>query len=417
LTLHKSLQIIEYTHATMILALLVPVIYAVAELKDPAGTAALYGKCALVAVVVVAADQAMKHVKSLWLYLIVCVVLAACVWCITGVLPCMVQQKKYLSVEEICYCVGMLLETVFVEGLCFGDRLKEAKRKKDEDPFAAREANFLRQPSLSLVAYFVIIYISGVFLCSKALCDMAFISAIVYFFLALTYAYLKSTGKYLSLNKRTKGIPKKRLYGIHGVMLLVFGILTLIAVLPSILLAGQRKYYDIRTLFDGAGLAPFEFMYDSGGQDAAQGGMDMMELLNDGQPPREPSKVVMAFFWFLAAVCGIGLVYGVIQFIRQVFKDFRSSLDENGDKIEALKEEVLPYKEDAMYMGMRHGNGSEAERIRRKYRKIIRRHRKDMPAPYEAPAEIEELAGLREDVEMQALHKMYERVRYGKGGL
>lgn len=64
-------------------------------------------------------------------------------------------------------------------------------------------------------------------------------------------------------------------------------------------------------------------------------------------------------------------------------------------------------------MGLR-GIESEAQRIRRKYRKIIRKHRKDRPAPYESPIEIEVLAGLGEDEQMQKLHVQYEIVRYGK---
>lgn len=61
-----------------------------------------------------------------------------------------------------------------------------------------------------------------------------------------------------------------------------------------------------------------------------------------------------------------------------------------------------------------HGVENEAQRIRRKYRKTIRKHRKDRPAPYESPAEIEALAGLEQDEQMQKLHVQYETVRYGK---
>ncbi len=68
-------------------------------------------------------------------------------------------------------------------------------------------------------------------------------------------------------------------------------------------------------------------------------------------------------------------------------------------------------KKDVMILT---GAGSAAERIKRRYRKTIRKHRKDRPAPYESPTEIEAGAGLKDDEQMRQLHKAYEEVRYGK---
>lgn len=81
--------------------------------------------------------------------------------------------------------------------------------------------------------------------------------------------------------------------------------------------------------------------------------------------------------------------------------------------IEEIKDE-LAYKEEALYKKGHRRMESEVERIRRRYRKMIRKHRKDRPAPYESPAEIEACAGLSDDEEMQRLHVEYEAVRYGK---
>lgn len=64
----------------------------------------------------------------------------------------------------------------------------------------------------------------------------------------------------------------------------------------------------------------------------------MMELITDGEPAPEPSKLMNGIFWIIGSVCILGLVYGILQFIRQIFRDFRDSHDENGDRIEALEE-------------------------------------------------------------------------------
>jgi hypothetical protein len=53
-------------------------------------------------------------------------------------------------------------------------------------------------------------------------------------------------------------------------------------------------------------------------------------------------------------------------------------------------------------------------RIRRRYKKTIKKHRKDLPALYESPNEIEEKAGLINNDEMKDLHSQYENARYGR---
>ncbi len=95
-----------------------------------------------------------------------------------------------------------------------------------------------------------------------------------------------------------------------------------------------------------------------------------------------------------------------------MFQDFRNSRDENGDIIEEIKDKEKSDREEMLERGRRHTD-SAAEKIKRRYRKMIRKHRKDRPAPFESPAEIEERAGLRDDEEMQVLHRAYEGVRYG----
>ena len=85
-------------------------------------------------------------------------------------------------------------------------------------------------------------------------------------------------------------------------------------------------------------------------------------------------------------------------------------LDDNGDKIEDLGENA---GERRAPRALRETD-IETVRIRRLYKRTIRKHRRDRPAPYETPAEMEEKAGLANDTAMRTLHADYERVRYGK---
>lgn len=402
---NRILRVAGYVHATLFFALMIPLLYTVADLEDPAGAGVLYLKCLLVAIPVIVTERAAKCVKNLVVYLLICVGQMAGIWFAAGL-------SNASGAYVVCYCIGMTAETFAISLKRLRGRLKESAHRKASEPFAPKEEEFLDTPLLPLVWYFVVIYLFGIFLNAKPLCDMAFYSAAVYLFLALFCTYFRATDAYLEMNKRTKGIPKRRLYGVSFSMLMLFCAFLLVSILPSALLADQRSYTDIRHWFDDVDFVSYEYESSSGFEGVASGGMGMLELITDGEPAPEPSKLMNGIFWIIGSVCILGLVYSILQFIRQLFRDFRDSHDENGDRIEALEEQD---KAGTVIVTVRARSAeSDAEKIRRRYRKTIRRHRKEMPAPHEAPAEIEEQAGLRDDEQMQQLHRDYEKVRYGK---
>lgn len=395
----RSLKIIGYAHATLFFALLIPLVYTVTDLSDPAGDGILYCKCLLILIPVIITDWAAKRVKYLAVYIGICAALLAAVW---GIAALFHASGAYM----VCYCTGMSAEIFFIVIKRLQARLKESSRRKDEDPLAAKMEEFLDTPMLPLLWYFVVIYGVGTCLSGKALCDMAFGSAIVYLFLALIATYFRGTKGYLETNKRIKGIPTRRLYGVSFAMLLLFLALLLIGILPSVFLASHRQYPDIRGWLNDQEPGPMEMEFSSAGD------MEMLEMLRDGVPVSEPSVFWNTLFQVLGGVCVLVFIYGIIRAIRRVFRDFRNSRDENGDIIEEIKDKENSDREEMLERRRRHTD-SAAEKIKRRYRKMIRKHRKDRPAPYESPAEIEEGAGLKDDEEMRELHKVYEGVRYG----
>lgn len=410
--LARCLKGMQYLHAALFFGVLIPLFYALAEWNDPAGTGVLYLKCLLITIPIVVTERAAKHIRSVVVYFLCCAGLFAGMAVLVGAIDCFWGSGRQFEWYEACYCAGMLAETLFLIIKRFADRVRAAKWEREE-PLAAKKISFLDAPTGSLVWYFVVFYLFGICLNAELLCDIAFVSAIVYTFIAVFYEYFCATGNYLEMNKRTRGILKRRLYGVSFSMLLVFAALLLVGMLPAILLSGQRQYTDIREWLDDVVLVPYQYENDIGFEPPAFGGPDWMELLNDGEPAPEPSKFVNALFWGIGAVCVGAFMYGVFLVIRQVLRDFRNSHDENGDLVEALEDDVLRQRESML---KRRGRGaqSEAERIRRRYRRTIRKHRKDRPAPYESPTEIEAYAGLKDDEQMQVLHQQYEEVRYGK---
>jgi hypothetical protein len=356
----------------------------------------------LILIPVVVTDIAERLSKNLVIYMLICILAIAFVFAVAYV------PFRPLSVYDLCYLVILVGETVLLTITRLVDRLK-----KVDDFLSAKEPSIFDRPKLNYAWYFVTMYIVGILFNSKMLCDISFGVTIIYLLTAFIYEYLASTKDYLYLNNRTKGIPRKRLYGISTAMVLIFLLICLIGGLPSMFMSNYRSYTDVRHWFDDVPIVVDE--YESGGNFESSADIDsqLSILLEQDGEPAKPSKLLNAIFWILGAVCVIVFIYGLVQVIKQIFKDFRNTLDENGDIIEEIKDDESQYTEDELYIKRKHID-SEAMRIRRKYKKVIKKHRKELPAPYESPDEIEEKAGLLGSEDMKQLHGEYENARYNK---
>ncbi len=402
-------KIVEWFHVTLIFALFIPLAFAMGSLTQQGGAVVLYAKCLVIAVPVVVTSLASKHVKTLAGYIGICTLMLA------ALAPFAFIPREWKTGDTV-YAAGIIMETLFIVGKQFHDRLIRIRAERDNDPFAVRAKSFFESPSLSFVWYFAVMYVLGLGFNSKSMCDLAFFSAAVYFFVVLAYRFLKTTGEYIDMNKRTKGIPKKRVYVIGGAMIFAYAALILIAIVPSVFLAGFRQYTDIREWFSETEAVPYEmyseFKFKGNGMGA---GNAMLELMEETEPNPELSKMWNGLFWLIGTIVGVLVLYAVVMAVRQVFADFRRETDDNGDKVEELEDEPV-YKEEILSLVRKHTDGSEAARIRRQYKRTIRKHRKELPAPSETPTELEKNAGLLGDEEMKALHGRYEEVRYSRMG-
>ncbi|MCD8038481.1 MAG: hypothetical protein LUE96_05280 [Lachnospiraceae bacterium] len=393
----------EYLHATLIAMLVIPLLYALAELEDAGGALMLYIKCFIIIIPVAVTELAVRKIRRLGLYLLAGAAATAALYGI---------MELFFGESGACYTCVMPAESVLIVLIRLRERMRLAAQEKENDIYAAPEISMINKPSFAFMWYFAVMYLLGIAFNSAALCDIAFFNAGVYFFVALAHGFLASTKQYFDLNSRTKNIPGKRLYAVGAAMTGAFAGLVLIAMLPSVFLAGQRRYTDIRTWFDEVEPAPYAAAYDVQ-TDGEAVGTNWLEVMNDGEPVSEPSKF-WEYFWraLVAAIAGAG-AYAGFYVLRQFFRDFRSSFDENGDRVEEI-DGGPEDKTEGLGQKRRRREGSEAARVRRLYKKTIRRHRKEAPAPYESPAELEENAGLSGDAAMEALHVQYENVRYGK---
>lgn len=398
----------EWIHAALILAIIMPLLYSFsAEQPDIIGQH-LYFKCLVIILPIVATDVAVGKCKSLFSYLIsgvlILAVTVAAAWTAAGRL----HQSPILW----AYLVVLIGETVFLVITRIVERIR---RKRDKDASMGEDSSWrpsfdsMRSPSFAVVIFFVVVYALALNLNNPAVCNAALFSGILYTVITFMHQYVSATETYLSLNKRTCNIPSKRIYGIGNGMLAIFFLLLVIVFLPALFTISNRHYRDLRK---SVALTEFDFPEPETQYDQASSEEDLMQALIEqyGEPKPTP-KWVNALFYVLEAVIFLFLIAALMKTIIDTFRTFREAADENGDIVEELKDTDQAVKAKRARVSRR--KLSERERIRREYRKYIRRYRKERPAQYESPAEIEKNAGIAESEECKALHNHYELARYG----
>ena len=399
----------EWIHASLIIAIIMPLVYSLgAEQPDIIGRT-LYFKCLIIVLPVVATDFAVNKCKGLLSYLITCILIfastAALGWSIAGSL----HQSQMLG----GYMVILMVETMFVITNRMAERMHR-RRAKDitavPDPTWRPSFDSLREPSFAVLIYFLAVYALAVNLNNSAVCNAALFSAVLYTVITVLYQYICETENYLFLNKRTCNIPSRRIYGIGNGMLAIFMLLFIIVLLPALFTISNRHYRDLRK---STALIEFDFEEIAREYDIEHAAEDPMQALIEqyGEPKPTPEWLITLSYIMEVAVLLI-LVAALVKVIYNTFRAFREAADENGDIVEELEETDEAVKIKKPRVSRR--RLSERERIRKEYRKFIRRYRKDRPAHYETPTEIEMNAGIAENEECQEIHRHYELARYGQ---
>lgn len=404
-----SLILIRWLHAVLILSLIAPLAFAIGGLSDMANAAGVYPLSLLIAIPVVVSDVAAKRCRGLGGYLLINI--------LVQVLTVMTGWffAPYLSNENMLYLyVGILAaESILIVVDRFRYRL-ETKERQDEqnlDPTKQVHELIWNEPTFAKMVFFAVIYLLGLGFTSPWLCNIVFFSAILYFFAVLWYQFVSGTEKYLHLNRRTANLPTKRLYGIRGGVFALLLLSMLLATLLSVAFMSQRRYTDITKWFQD--IEYEEESWEIPQKDIMPGQVEnnaMQELL-DSAPEGKMPEWVKLLFKLAAVLILCVVVFMIIYSIRNIFQNFRKAKDENGDIIE----ELLPDKEKPETIAIKKPTqDNENMDIRKRYRKWIRKCRKEIPGAYETPHELEENAGLSQNPEMQELHILYEKVRYGK---
>ena len=356
-----------WIHAMLIMAVIFPLLCAIGlEWHDIAGQH-LYMKSLLIIVPIVITDYAVEKCRSLLTYLVI----SFLTFVSTGALGMTVALSIHPMGLSTGYTVILSIETVFV----IIDRLLGRLRKKEEkeasmeaDPYWRPTHDNLREPALPVLFYFLVIYIVAQNVDNPEVCNEALLSAALYTPVFFAYQYVIETENYLLLNKRTCNLPSKRIYGIGSGILTAFLLLFVMIVALSASTISRRDYSDIRKWISERKVDYSDLEME---REEEYSGEDPMTELQAfyGEPKPMPAWIMFMSYLIMAGAF-LFAVFLMIKAIRMQFRIFRETRDENGDIVEELRDTEPVQKKPRVE---RSRILSERERIRKQYRKMIRR--------------------------------------------
>lgn len=399
-----------FIHATLILAIILPVVYAIGRESDQRQIVHMFLFGMLFLIPVVITWYADTKVHSLMQYLI---------WCVgAGMigLLCMAGVQKMMGIQGSQEKANLGIQAFLMVLLGLDRMLGWWNEKQKEKAFRRDGSNarwtplyhYLMKPGFLGLLYFLAVYVIGKSFCSTSLCNEALFASILYFFAALFYRYMDQTEKYLMIHKGVCNLPYRRIVYIGAGMTVLMALVALICMIPSIVTIRDREYSDYN---QWVAERKVEMNQDEVLAPADGGGASHTEI--EQKPPKDMPLWNRALFGAIAVAVFVCLALFVWKHIRISFSVMQRKFDENGDVIEDLKKKEQENTDHKRKKKSRR-EMTPKELIRYDYKKTVRKYRKDVPGSYETPGEIESIAGIDTLSNGKEIHETYEQARYGK---
>lgn len=401
-------QILESIHIAVWLPIIFPSLYVIYEGHSNELMFPLYfaGWCILPCCAVT--RIAARRLRSLWSYLVCCLLFSALpLW--LGYVLC----KSLFRVSLLAaFLFGILLQCLWItiDSGRIRMREKDRQRAQRENDSSWRETFVVTEhPQPGVLLVFTASYLAGLFGHSPQLCDLALFFGIVFLILLILHRQMMATDHYLQAVSSVSNVPGRKIRRLRTGIVLFMLLSVLGCSLPSLLTRGLRTYpvftsREIRQPESSGEKGMYEPVALLPGDELRK----WAEMNSRQLKLPEWTKYLGPFFLSLA---GILAVYAIVRIIIAFFLEFRGTPEENGDKAEALDpDDTRKLKESSRLFPLR--PLSERERIRRNYRRTIRRFRSCLPSASESPEEIERAASFPEGFDRHALHESYEQARY-----
>lgn len=296
-------------------------------------------------------------------------------------------------------------------------RVIQGKMKNQDLPGEAKEVELWEIPTILDVpkavhwVVYVVLYWGIILTKEHELLKWMFGLLLVEIFITYVYGSLSQMKNYVVDNCHIAHLPVKTMQRMQRAVLGITLVLLIVFVLPSV-------FYGKEPL---TAITELKFHWEFSLEEES---MEMMPEMADpsvameemfGIEYKEPNPILEKILDILAYALGtIGIfiiLWGVWQVCRNMMNSFEKG--QEADEIISLEEgDTLVMKlQRARKMSNRN---SARQKIRKTYKKVIRRSLKGNPAGWETPEELEEKAGFQEQETAKQIHEIYEKARYSQ---
>lgn len=402
---------LEWLHIFLIFSVIAPVIYMGDSRRDPQQLYQVYFAGYLLLLPIIGIMSASKRCKKFWQYFLTVVGIYIAISYGAERLGALcldeIAEMIYIGCMRICICVMAFL--------AFAMRIYKGRRQEAKEIGDAswREAEFeLDKPNKMVSLWFVSVYGYALYMDCPQVCNLALYSMLAYLLIAIAHEFLDKTQEYLKLNEEAcmiRNIPRRRIYGIGNFFIITYLCMLLLTIIPAILTIGHRDYHDIR-ISHPSKIGKVEQM------DISRVMEDFPEIMPEEIKP-EPNpvnetmiRILDIIIYSVATITVAAVVVSFLILVKRELSKFSQTSYEEDDVVESLEPEDA---DERIIVRRPIWMRTEEDKTRRLYRKFIRKHRKDRPAAFETPTEIETAAGVADTAEGKTLHEQYEQVRYG----
>ena len=409
-----TLYALSKLHAVMLLALPAPMLYLFFSDRSDTAVCRLYLAAGVLIVCSIASDFAARRLSSFGAYIFCC--LAAGL--ITMFIASALGDLLFSPLLKMGYLAATLIGMLIVISSAAQLRMREKRRQKalkENDPSWKEEPVLLENPSVFGLLSLASAYLLSVLTNCPSFCDLMLHACILYALILLICRSLQGTLAYFEEVRYLTNVPTGKILRQSLFFLSLLALLLILCALPARLTGGMRRYRDIRDWEADRAISSEEMYFPSSDSD------DISVILHDAIEKGEYRPAPAWLIWLgnlLADLVTLLFCLMLIRLLIGYVHRFRGTAEEeNGDiavSLEADQSVRLRRPRSAFISGR---NLTESEKIRREYRRAIRRYRRGspLPSPCETPTRIEEGTAFPEGYDVAGLHEAYERARYGKG--
>ncbi len=233
-------------------------------------------------------------------------------------------------------------------------------------------------------------------------------------FVCFVHSYLFDMEDFIKENQHIANLPINRIRRVGAIILGMAVIVLCVAVLPSVFY-GEEPLVGFMDRMNDRPLPPPDPEEEFSMKGPAMGQMDLGALAGEAKEPpawvQTLSKVIMLVVFLFA---GGGLLIGFCLLCKNAAGYFAQDEEDEvtflgTDEVESIRGLFGKRKPRG------DKRGSPDWKIRRLYKKLLKKRMSDTPAGWEAPAELEDKARL-EGEEAGELHEIYEKARYAREG-